>query len=61
MATVYGIVTTSSWTTGVPGVMITALSSRKSVRVTSDSAGRFDPGRYSFQGSKDGKQFKPGS
>jgi hypothetical protein len=64
-AIVTGIVTTDSWTTGVPGVTITASNDRTTARATSDSAGRFEfklePGTYSFAASKAGKQFQPGS
>lgn len=63
-ATVTGIVTTDSWTTGVPGVKITASSGHATAHAISDSAGRFafklEPGTYSFSASKAEKQFRPG-
>lgn len=59
------MVTTDSWTTGVPGVTVTALRQDRALRVTSNSEGRFEfklePGTYQFRASKDGKSFQPGS
>jgi hypothetical protein len=62
---VSGIVTTDSWTTGVPGVTVTALRQDKALRVTSDREGRFEfklePGTYQFKAYQNGKPFRPGS
>lgn len=59
-----GIVTTSSWTTGVPGVTITASGQARTFRAISDRDGRFafklPPGIWSFHAAASGEKFDPG-
>ena len=63
-AAVEGLVSTDSWTTGVPDVTVRAIGNGTTIAVKTDQAGRFQmrlpAGRYKLAAVRTGWSFEPG-